>query len=82
LRHQSPLVAETTEQRIRNSADRVADWVFVVFGYEAHVVQSLVDADLSSAALQASGAAESSLSGLYTLSHSASHHDVADLTAI
>lgn len=77
LRHQSPLVAETTEQRIRNSADRVADWVFVVVGYEAHVLQSLVEADLSAAALYASGAAEGVLGGLYTLSHSATPDDVA-----
>jgi hypothetical protein len=58
----------------------VADWVFVVLGYEAHVVQSLVDADLSPAALGASGAAEGALSGLYTLSHSATPDDVAGLT--
>lgn len=81
LQHQTPLVAETTEQRIRNSADRVADWVFVVIGYESHVLQSLVDADLSAAALKASGAVEGALSGLYTLSHSATPDDVAGLEA-
>jgi len=81
LRHQTPPIAETTEQRIRNSADRVADWVFVVLGYEANVMQSLVDADLSAAVLQASGAAEGALSGLYTLSHSATPDDVAGVNA-
>lgn len=81
LRHQTPLVAETTEQRIRNSADRVADWVFVVHGYETQAVQSLVDADLSTGALRASGAAEGALSGLYGLSHSATPDDIAGLNA-
>lgn len=79
LRHQTPPVAETTEQRIRNSADRVADWVFVALGYEAHVLELLVHADLAAAALQASGAAEGALSGLYTLSHSATSEEVARL---
>lgn len=82
LRHQTPLVAETTEQRIRNSADRVADWVFVVHGYETHAVQSLVDADLSAGALRASGAADGAISGLYTLSHSATPDDMAGLNAL
>ena len=62
------------------SADRVADWVFVVLGYEAHVVQSLVDAD-SPAALRASGAAEGALSGLYTLAL-ATPDDVAGLNTL
>jgi hypothetical protein len=77
LRHQTPPVAETTEQRIRNSADRVADWVFVALGYEAPALASLVQADLADAALQASGAAEGALRGLYTLSHSATAEDIA-----
>jgi len=79
LRHQTPPVAETTEQRIRNSADRVADWVFVAVGYDALVLESLVHADVGVAALRASGAAEGALSGLYTLSHSATVEDVAGL---
>ncbi|WP_143072673.1 MULTISPECIES: hypothetical protein [unclassified Variovorax] len=82
LRHETPFVAETTEQRIRNSADREADWVFVVLGYKAQVVQSFADAALSPAALRASGAAEGALSGLYTLSHSATPDDVAALNAL
>ncbi len=76
MRHQTPPIAETTEQRIRNSADRVADWVFVVLGYEAPVLESLLLTDLAVAALQASGAAEGILNGLYTLSHSATSEDV------
>jgi hypothetical protein len=57
----------------------VADWVFVVLGYEALALASLVDADLADAALQASGAAEGVLRGLYTLSHSATAEDVAGI---
>lgn len=82
LRHQTPFVAETTEQRIRKSADRVADWVFVVHGYETEAVQSLVDADLSAGALRASGASGGVTSGLYTLSHSATPDDIAGLNAL
>ncbi|RYF70955.1 MAG: hypothetical protein EOO22_13415 [Comamonadaceae bacterium] len=77
LRHQSPAIAETTEQRIRNSADSVADWVFVAIGYDASALESLGHADLAAAALRASGAAEGALSGLYVLSHSATAEDAA-----
>ena len=79
LQHQTPPIAETTEQRIRNSADRVADWVFVALGYEAPVLETLVRTDLAAAALRASGAAEGALSGLYTLSHSATSEDIASV---
>lgn len=79
LQHQTPSIAETTEQRIRNSADRVADWVFVALGYEAPVVEALIHADLSSAALRAAGAAEGALCGRYTLSHSATSEDIVNV---
>lgn len=79
LRHQAPPIAETTEQRIRNSADRVVDWVFVVLGYEAPVLVALLDTDLAGAALRASGEAEGAITGLYTLSHSATPEDTANM---
>ena len=79
LQHQAPPIAETTEQRIRNSADRVADWVFVALGYEAPVLEALVHSDLAATALRASGAAEGALCGLYTLSHSATSEDIANV---
>jgi hypothetical protein len=79
MQHQTPPVAQTTEQRIRNSADRVADWVFVALGYEAPVLETLVQTDLAVAALRASGAADGVLAGLYTLSHSATSEDIADV---
>lgn len=81
LQHRTPPIPETTEQRIRNSADRVADWVFVALGYEAPVLEALVHADLAPATLQASGATDGALRGLYTLSHSATSEDVARMNS-
>ncbi|MEO6608470.1 MAG: hypothetical protein ABIN69_08370 [Aestuariivirga sp.] len=82
LQHQTPPMAETTEQRIRNSADRVIDQVLVVLGYDAAVLEGLLHADLSAAALRAAGAADGSHSGLYTLSHSAMAEDIANTNAV
>jgi hypothetical protein len=81
LKHEAPVMTQTTEQRIRNSADRVADWIVVLLGYEAAVLESLVDADLCVSALRAAGAAEGASSGLYTLSHSATSGDIANINA-
>ena len=81
LRHETPPVAETTEQRIRNSADRVADWVFVAVGYAAPALETLLRSDLAAPILRASGAAEGAISGLYTLSHSATSEDMANAIA-
>lgn len=78
LRHRTPSVAQTTEQRIRNSADRAADWVFVAVGYDASALESLVHADLAETALRSAGAVAGAVSGLYTLSHSATSEDIAD----
>lgn len=71
LRHETPAMAETTEQRIRNSADRFADWVFVVTGYAGEVLEGLLQVELAEDALCRRGAAQGMLGGLYTLSHSA-----------
>jgi hypothetical protein len=71
LQHQTPPMAETTEQRIRNSADRVADWVFVAVAYEAPVLETFLHTELAGDVLRASGATEGALTVLYTLSHSA-----------
>lgn len=77
LQHETPAIAETTEQRIRNSADRSADWVFVVVGYDTHSMEALLRTDLAEAALRGAGAVDGLLSGLYTLSHSAIAEDFA-----
>ena len=71
LRHQTPDMAETTEQRIRNSADGFADRVLVVLGYAGEVLEQLLHTDLSEEALRHAGAAGGAVSGMYTLSHSA-----------
>lgn len=71
LRHQAPDMPQTTEQRIRNSADRFADRVLVVFGYAREVLEQLLHADLAAGALHKAGAADGAVSDIYTLAHSA-----------
>jgi len=70
LRHESPPIAQTTEQKIRGS-DRVADWVFVALGYDPAALDSLADAELSESALVMLGAAAGTVRGTYALSYSA-----------
>ncbi|QBK05196.1 hypothetical protein DW355_10875 [Hylemonella gracilis] len=67
-------VAQTQEQRIRGQ-DRTADWVFLVCGYDAASVRSLLAAELAPSVLALQGAAsleESSkdahVAGLYGIS--------------
>ena len=74
LRHEAPALAETTEQKIRRGADRVAEHVLVVCGYELTALAQLMhslDATLGDA-----GAAPGHVGGLYALSHSATPADV------
>ena len=76
LRHQLPNMARTTEQKIRNQADQVADWVFVVCGYSLGSLEKLPELELSARRLNERGAAGPPVSGLYTLSYSATSTDV------
>jgi hypothetical protein len=76
LRHQAPELAATTEQKIRNGADRVADWVFVACGYALEALARLLDSELSAPRLQAEGAAPGGVGALYTLAASATPVDV------
>lgn len=76
LRHETPAIAQTTEQKIRGSADRVADWVLVVTGYDAQSLEALSRDELSAGALTAAGAAPAPITGLYVLSYSATPADV------
>jgi len=62
-----PQIAATTEQKIRGLADRAADWVLLVQGYEAQALDGLAGAALSPSALQAAGAREDVTSGRYSL---------------
>lgn len=69
LRHETPAIATTTEQKIRGG-DRAADWIFLVNGYDLGEVQALARTELAAALAQA-GAQPGAVSGLYTLSYAA-----------
>ena len=68
LRTDTPAIAPTTEQKIRGNADRSADWVFVVCGYELETLQALSGQALAPAALVALGAAPDAIASWYRLS--------------
>src|SRR4051812_24311713 len=72
LRTDAPAIAPTTEQKIRGNADRSADWVFIVCGYELDTLKALSDAALAPAALDALGAAPGASASWYSLSLSMS----------
>lgn len=77
LRHQTPPIALTTEQKIRGASDQAADWVFVVCGYDRAALEQLAESELSAAALVRQGAAAGQVSGLYAIAYSAIPGDVA-----
>jgi hypothetical protein len=56
----------TTEQQIRG-ADRAADWIVLLSGYDRDLVQKVVADQLSSSALRLAGARENSTIGHYRL---------------
>ena len=76
LRHEAPAIAQTTEQKIRGS-DQVADWVFVVVGYDPAALDALANAELTEPSLVALGAAPGAVSGRFALSASATPADMA-----
>ncbi|RJP71623.1 MAG: hypothetical protein C4535_02565 [Comamonadaceae bacterium] len=76
LRHQAPAIAETTEQKIRGGADQGADWVLVVCGYEAAVLDALAQGPLNEDALVALGARPGVVGGRYALSLSGTPGDM------
>ncbi|WP_326544267.1 hypothetical protein [Pseudorhodoferax sp.] len=78
LRHESPAIAQTAEQKLRGLNDRYADWVLLACGYEAAAVAALSAGALAEARLVALGAASGSERGLYQLAYSAVPADVAD----
>jgi hypothetical protein len=75
LQHERPAIATTTEQRIRGR-DQEADWVLVVHGYDARVLEALAASELEPESLARIGAAPGAVSGLYMLSHSATPGDI------
>jgi hypothetical protein len=76
LRHHTPSIAPTEEQKLRAFGDRTADWVLVSCGYEADALNALSTSELSDESLQAMGAASNSERALYSLSCSATPLDV------
>ena len=75
LRHETPAIAQTTEQKIRGG-DQTADWVLVAIGYEAAALDALAQEAWSEAALVALGARPGTVSGRYALSLSATPSDL------
>jgi len=76
LRHETPPLAATTEQKIRGNADRVADWVLVACGYDAGALRTLAEAELGEAGLGALGATPGTERHLYGLAYSATPADI------
>jgi quinol monooxygenase YgiN len=70
LRTDTPPLATTTEQKIRGNADRTADWVFFVCGYELGTIERLGEEELAPAALVGLGAAPAAMASSYSLSMS------------
>nr|WP_145546773.1 hypothetical protein [Variovorax boronicumulans] len=81
LRHETPAIAQTTEQKLRGAGDRYADWVLLACGYEAVALAALADTVLSATRLAELGAAPGALQGMYTLAYCAVPSDVADTVA-
>ncbi len=76
MRHEAPPIGFTEEQKIRGLADRVADWVLVLAGYEADALHAVSAGELADDALQSMGAAAGTERALYVLSCSATPPDM------
>ena len=77
LQHDTPRIETTTEQKIRGSSDKAADWILLVSGYDEASLLGLCDLELSEESLVALGAAAGRTTGLYSLSQSATPFDIA-----
>jgi len=71
LRHETPPLAATTEQKIRGNGDRMADWVLITSGYDASALRAFGETELAEDALRGMGAASGSERHLYGLAYSA-----------
>ncbi len=71
LRHEAPEMAATTEQKIRGNADRAADWIIVVSGYDLDALRRIGDEELCEARLRASGALPETRCQVFTLAYTA-----------
>lgn len=80
LQHETPAIAQTTEQKLRGLNDRYADWVLLATGYDSEAVAALSQELLADEHLVAMGAAAGAERGLYRLAYCALPADVADVT--
>lgn len=76
LRHDAPNMATTTEQKIRGHADRAADWIIVLSGYDHNALQQISEDELSDARLRASGAVPETPCQLFALAYTATPQDM------
>lgn len=76
LRHEAPALASTTEQRIRGNADRAADGVVLLCGYDLDALRAFVHAELAEARLGARGAAPGREAQWHRLAYAAVPPDV------
>jgi len=76
LKHRTPEIETTLEQKIRGGGDQAADWVFVACGYDVDTVDSLSKNELCAESLAERGAVAGAVSARYELSHSATPGDV------
>ncbi|MBR0841337.1 hypothetical protein JQ607_14155 [Bradyrhizobium liaoningense] len=65
----------TTEQQIRGK-DGAADWIVLLSGYDADVVEGVIAGQLSTSSLHAAGAREASTIGRYRLAFTMTPQDV------
>lgn len=76
LRHEAPALAVTAEQKIRGNADRAADWVILVCGYDLAALRALEQTELGEAQLHALGVAPGSRRQFHGLAYSATPADM------
>jgi len=76
LRHETPAIAQTTEQQIRGTPDQVADLVLIINAYDKAPLSALESELLSDQALKALGIGADPVRGTYSVSHSALATDV------
>lgn len=79
LRHEPPPIADTAEQRLRGLADRAAEWVAVVCGYDRDALTALGGGPLGEPSRVAMGAAPGAVAGLFELAYAAVGGDVAGI---
>jgi hypothetical protein len=77
LRHESPAIALTEEQKMRGLADKAADWVLIASGYDAAALNTLAASEFGDERLVAMGAAPGALRQTHALSYSATPPEVA-----